>query len=151
MHIVELFINNCNARNISVRNKIRISPKRHSVREVICMFKKKSRRKNIMLRSWYFFLLSTIHFVQQTRIWFIKYVFVTKPAYSWWRHQMETFSALLALVLGLHRWPVNSPHKGQLRGVWCYLSCTWTNGWVNSRYAGALRLWDAIALIMMPL
>ena len=34
---------------------------------------------------------------------------------SWWRHQMETFSALLALcfVWGVHRSPANSPHKGQ--------------------------------------
>ena len=33
---------------------------------------------------------------------------------SWWRHQMETFSALLALC---HRSPVNSHHKGQWRGA----------------------------------
>ena len=32
---------------------------------------------------------------------------------SWWRHQMETFSALLAICAGIHRSPVNSPHKGQ--------------------------------------
>ena len=35
---------------------------------------------------------------------------------SWWRHQMETFSALLAFVRGIHRSPVNSPHKSQWRG-----------------------------------
>ena len=34
----------------------------------------------------------------------------------WWRHQMETFSALLALC-GIYRSPVNSPHKGQWRGA----------------------------------
>ena len=34
---------------------------------------------------------------------------------SWWRHQMETFSVLLAFVRGIHRSPVNSPHKGQWR------------------------------------
>ena len=33
----------------------------------------------------------------------------------WWRHQMETFSALLALCAGNSPVPVNSPHKGQ----WC--------------------------------
>ena len=32
-----------------------------------------------------------------------------------WRHQMETFSALRALCVGIHRSPVHSPHKGQ----WC--------------------------------
>ena len=37
---------------------------------------------------------------------------------SWWRHQMETFSALYwPFVLGIHRSPVNSPHKGQWRGA----------------------------------
>ena len=30
----------------------------------------------------------------------------------WWRHQMGTFSALLALT-EIHRSPVDSPHKGQ--------------------------------------
>ena len=35
----------------------------------------------------------------------------------WWRHQMETFPASLAFVWGIHRWPVNSPHKGQWRGA----------------------------------
>ena len=34
---------------------------------------------------------------------------------AWWRHQMETFSALLALCAGNS--PVNSPHKGQWRGA----------------------------------
>ena len=53
---------------------------------------------------------------------------------SWWRHQMETFSALLALCAG------NSPHKGQWRGTLMFsLICAWTNGWVNNRDAGDLR------------
>ena len=34
---------------------------------------------------------------------------------SWWRHEMETFSALLVLCAGIHRSPVNSPHKDQWR------------------------------------
>ena len=28
-----------------------------------------------------------------------------------WRHQMETFSALLDLMRGIHRWPVTTPHR----------------------------------------
>ena len=36
---------------------------------------------------------------------------------SWWRHEMGTFSALLAIVHGIHRSPVNSPHKGQWHGA----------------------------------
>ena len=34
----------------------------------------------------------------------------------WWRHQMETFSTLLA-ICAVHRSPVNSLHKGQWRGA----------------------------------
>ena len=30
---------------------------------------------------------------------------------SWWRHQMETFCTLLAFCVGIHRSPVNSPHR----------------------------------------
>ena len=49
---------------------------------------------------------------------------------SWWSHQMETFSALLA------RWPVDSPHKGQSRGALLFsLICAG----VNNREAGDLR------------
>ena len=61
-------------------------------------------------------------------------------AHSWWRHQMETFSALLAFVRGIHRSPANSPHKGQWPGVLMFsLICVWINDWVNNRDAGELR------------
>ena len=36
---------------------------------------------------------------------------------SWWRHQMETFSALLALCVGNSPATVNSPYNGQWRGA----------------------------------
>ena len=53
---------------------------------------------------------------------------------SWWRHQMETFSALLTLCSG------NSPVTGRLRGVSvCSLIFASTNGRVNKREAGDLR------------
>ena len=59
---------------------------------------------------------------------------------SWWCHQMETFSALLAICAGIHRSPVNSPRKGQWRGALMFsLICVWINGWVNNREAGDLR------------
>ena len=59
---------------------------------------------------------------------------------SWWRHQMETFSALLALVRGIQRSQVNSPHKGHWPAAFMFsLICTWTNGWVNNQDAGDLR------------
>ena len=67
----------------------------------------------------------------------------------WWRHQMETFSALLARI---HRSPVSSPHKGQWRGALMFsLICAWINDWVNNREAGDLRRhcahYDAIVMI----
>ena len=62
------------------------------------------------------------------------------PSGSWWRHQMETFSALLALCAGNSPVPVNSPHKGQWRGALMFsLICAWINDWVNNREAGDLR------------
>ena len=43
---------------------------------------------------------------------------------SWWRHQMETFSALLAIWRG---------------ALMFSLICAWLNGWVNNGEAGDLR------------
>ena len=41
---------------------------------------------------------------------------------------------------GIHRSPVNSPHKGQWRGaLMLSLICAWINDWVNNREAGDLR------------
>ena len=60
--------------------------------------------------------------------------------YPWWRHQMETFSALLALCAGNSPVPVNSPHKGQWRGALMFsLIYAWINDWVNNREADDLR------------
>ena len=65
---------------------------------------------------------------------------LTTHKYSWWRHQMETFSALLALCAGNSPVPVNSPHKGQWRGALMFsLIYAWINDWVNNREAGDLR------------
>ena len=59
---------------------------------------------------------------------------------SWWRHQMETFSALLALCAGNSPVPVNSPHRGQWRGALMFsFIYAWINDWVNNREAGDLR------------
>ena len=58
----------------------------------------------------------------------------------WWRHQIETFSALLAFVRWIHRLPENSPPKGQWRGALMFSwICAWIHGWVNNRDAGDLR------------
>ena len=62
----------------------------------------------------------------------------SNQCHSWWRHQMETFSASMALCAGNS--PVNSPHKGQWRGALMFsLISAWMNGWVNNREAGDLR------------
>ena len=59
---------------------------------------------------------------------------------SWWRHQKETFPRYWPSVRGIHRSPVNSPHKGQWRGALMFsLICVWINGWVNNRESGDLR------------
>ena len=43
-------------------------------------------------------------------------------------------------VRGIHRSPVNSPHRGQWRGALMFsLICAWINGWVNNCEAGDLR------------
>ena len=43
-------------------------------------------------------------------------------------------------VWGIHRSPVNSPHKGQWRGALMFsLICAWINGWVNNRESADLR------------
>ena len=58
---------------------------------------------------------------------------------SWWRHIMETFSALLALCAGNSPVPVNSPHKGQWRRALMFsLIWVWINNSVNNWEAGDL-------------
>ena len=59
---------------------------------------------------------------------------------SWWRHQMETFSALLAICAG------NSPVSGEFpaerpvtRSFDVFFICVWINSWVNNRETGNLR------------
>ena len=53
-----------------------------------------------------------------------------------WKH----FPRYWPFVRGIHRSPVNFPHKGQWRGALMFsLICVWINGWVNNREAGDLR------------
>ena len=47
-------------------------------------------------------------------------------------------------VWGIHRSPVNSPHKVQWRGALMFsFICVWINGWVNNRVAGDFRRYRA--------
>ena len=51
-----------------------------------------------------------------------------------WKH----FPRYWPFVRGIHRWPVDSPHKGQWHGALRFsLICAWTNGWANNRDADA--------------
>ena len=64
-----------------------------------------------------------------------------------WKH----FPRYWSFVRGLHRTLVDSPHKGQWRGVLVFsLIRAWTNGWVNNRDAVDLRRhrthWDVAVM-----
>ena len=77
--------------------------------------------------------------------------------YAWLAFRMSTFTKYLLrrmmtssngntfcftghYVRGIHRSPVNSPHKGQRREALVFsLICAWINGWVNNREAGNMR------------
>ena len=69
----------------------------------------------------------------------------------WWRHQMGTFSALLALCEGnpsvTGGFPSQGPHSDVFQRLWCFL-------WYTSKQTGeqtieTLVIWDAIALIVI--
>ena len=82
---------------------------------------------------------------------------IQTPGRSLWRHckaharigipnfhddviKWEHFPRYLPFVQGIHRSPVNSPHKGQWRGpLMLCLICAWIDGWVNNGEAGDLR------------
>ena len=52
-----------------------------------------------------------------------------------WKH----FPPYRPFVQGIHRSPVNSPHKGQCRGALMFsLICACINGWESNREAGDL-------------
>ena len=66
---------------------------------------------------------------------------------TWWRHQnlkWKHFPRYWPFVWGIHRSPVNSPHKGQWRRAFMFsLICAWINGWVNNGEADDLRRYRA--------
>ena len=67
-----------------------------------------------------------------------------------WKH----FPRYWPFVRGIHRSPVNSPHKGQWRGALMFtLICARINDWVNNREAGDLRSHRAHyeVIVMFPI
>ena len=66
-----------------------------------------------------------------------------------WKH----FPRYWPFVQGIHRSPVNSPHKGQWHGALIFsLICVWINDWVNNRRDGDLRRYRAHyhVIVMCP-
>ena len=77
--------------------------------------------------------------------------------FHWHKHEDiikgKHFPRYWPFVRGIHRSPVNSPHKGQWRGALMFsLICVWINGSVNNREAGDLRRHRAHydAIVMCP-
>ena len=65
----------------------------------------------------------------------------------------KVFPRYWPFVRGIHRSPVNSPHKGQWRGALMFsLICAWINRWVkqvNNRNVGDLRC-NFLSLPLIP-
>ena len=62
----------------------------------------------------------------------------------WTKHddviKWKQFPRNWPFVRGIHRWPVNSPHKGQWRGaLMVFFDDAWTHDWANNRDTGDLR------------
>ena len=52
----------------------------------------------------------------------------------------KNFPRNWSFMRGIHRSPVNSPHKGKWRGALMFsLICAWINSWVNNHGAGYLK------------
>ena len=66
----------------------------------------------------------------------ITFIVINQP--SWWRHQMETFSALMALCAGNSSVTSEFPPQRPVMRVMFSLIFAWINVWVNNREAGDL-------------
>ena len=69
------------------------------------------------------------------------------PAFKFtcWRHQMEAIWRYWSFVRGIHRSPVDSPHKGQWHELWCFFRSA------SEQTVETPVIWDAIELIMTSL
>ena len=111
---------------------------------IFTIFTVHNQRHNVLVT------LQINHFNQQLYLtdhtWFIQ----PPPAYNaltWWRHQRETLSPLLAFVREIHRSPVSSPNKGQWRDeLWCFIWCMPEQK--AEQTVQMLVIWDAMALIV---
>ena len=69
-------------------------------------------------------------------MWYSRVLFLHHEDVIKWKN----FPHYWPFVRGIHRSPVNSPHKGQWRGALMFsLIYAWIYGWVNNREVGDLR------------
>ena len=105
------------------------------------MYSLKRSRSHFILRAekvWKA-LLVTYLVVSEKRRHSVKYNGLHDDVIKW-----KYFPRYWPFVRGIHRSPVNSPHKGQWRGALIFsLICVWINGWVNNRETGDLRRYRA--------
>ena len=91
----------------------------------------------------------SVKFHSNATIFIFCHSWVSANFTRWWRYQVETFSALVALCEGNSPVTVNFPHKGQWsRASMFSLVCAWT----NHRDAGDLRHHHAHydVIVIMP-
>ena len=89
-----------------------------------------------LLYSGIFLMLLYLQFQSRDYWYCILPILCIKHA-AWWRHQMETFSALLAICAGnTCEFPAQRPVT---RSFDIFFIWAWMNSWVNNRDAGDLR------------
>ena len=89
---------------------------------------------NIHPQGWYNHVLSLANI--SVTLWWHFICIWHQDVVIKWKH----FPRYWPFVRGIHRSPVNSPHKGQWRGAYMSsLICTWMNDWINNCEAGDLR------------
>ena len=80
-------------------------------------------------------LNSVTELLEYVDSWSIRWLLVHDDVIKW-----KHFPRYWPFVRGIHRSPVNSPHKGQWRGALMFsLICAQINGWINNGEAGDLR------------
>ena len=111
-------------------------------------------KASIRISNWWPFVVGPIYFREKRQThWHLFHIFPTPACCILWvlfdgMHndviKWKHFPRYWPFVQGIHRSPVNSPHKGQWRGALMFtLICVWIKGCVNNREAGDLRRYCA--------
>ena len=85
-------------------------------------------------------------FTSSSNVWLVhKFCVITRSLVKYCSHHYDVikwkrFQRYWPFVRGIHRSPMNSPHKGQWRRALMFsLNYAWTNDWENTPDAGDLR------------